>query len=396
MASLGRSTKAPSLPHPLPPLMTSPTRFPNIKPRLATSAHKSLALVGLILCPLPILGQTLTFNPDNGTINGAATAQWKGVTIKPGRLENGVRDFLILGDLDVGLNETLTASNGSLNAIRLIVAGNSTISSGANINVAGSGSIGRAGGGGGGTAGASGSGAGKTVGITDRGLLAGGGVFNFIDPVTGSAHTGRKGADGNAGEAGSGGGRGIGNLAALATGGTGGTAGTGGAAGTSAQFRASDRIDYPRGFTLGNAKGGLGGIGGENGYDAPEVGQTGGAIAGADAGSGQAGVGGGYGRAGIFSLVGGNGGGGGGGAGGSGGSGSGGGSGQKGMEGGKGIVDSFFDNAPKGGGPGLGGKGGNGTLGGDGGGGGGGAVGNNGGAGGGSIGNLRPRGNSAR
>lgn len=305
---------------------------------------------------------TLTFNPDTGQINGASSATWNGVTIKPGNVVDGVQEFLILGNFHVFNGDTVTATAGSTRAIRLVIAGDSNIATGAVITVEGSGSTGRAGGGAGGIKGGAGSGAARTA----------------------PAHWDADGSNGGSGFSGGFGRAGVNNLNSAAAGGAGGNGGRGGDGGNhGGDVGPAPAVSYT---DPSLAAGGPGGLSGSSGGHAPNAGSPGGATAGTDGANGSAGQGG---KAYVdirnpYRLIGGNGGGagGGGGGGGAGGGGGGGGNGGNGGAGLDGRASAFPFAGGKGG---AGGSGGKGTAGGYGGGGGNGLAGTDGGAGGGAI-----------
>lgn len=377
------------------------SRAGTTSPAIMTPRHlPTLAILALGLAfAAPALAETLTFNPDNGLINGDTTLTWKMALIKPGAVVPAtgepdaplVQEFLVLGDLLLEPGDRLTATDGSAKAVRLIVAGDTIIDSTASIDIAGSGTIGRAGGGAGGEGGTGG------IGGT------GGESFEADSDEHGKFWQGGHGADGTLAVAGTDGGMGFNNLHEIAEGGWelvtrrfGGGRGVQG-------FTIDEKADRPIDPHNDPGGPGVGGISGRVGSDALFPGERIvvidpfkvehvylGATNGDDASVAFEGESAGFTRPDgfPFALAGGNGGGGGAGGAGGGGGGSGG-AGGPGQEGSGGIPgedgEVTLGRQPEGGAQGSGGKGVYGKKGGNGGNGGDGSVGSDGGAGGGAF-----------
>ncbi len=363
----------------------------------------------------------LTVNPDAGTLSldGGAfstSVTFRGVRIADGGLEGNTRVYRVHGDFELLNADRLTATDGSIRAVRFVTGDDASIASGAILDFSAAGAVRRAGGGTGGESGAAGNpatlsngggaGAGGSAGTSGGGGGAGGNGGTVVPSeladgangtAGGSGSNGSNGGAGTAGGTGSNGSQGgAGGNGVNGTGGasavSGGSGGSGGAGNSSANGSTSGGGGggggtYSDANTQANGGGGgqggiSGGAGGNGANGFP--GNTGNVGAAGQAGTNTGGS--------SRTLVGGGGGsgGGGGGAGGQGGGGQGGGGGKGGGKGGGGAgaegnydLGFFSQTNYRGGNGGGGGNGGTGGSGGNGGAGGAGGVGGSGGNGGG-------------
>ena len=208
------------------------------------TTHLLCAFSLLVLCAAPAGGgMVLTCDPDAGTLSTggayASSVTWNGVQITAGAIAaDGVREYLVYGDLTVGADDTVTAvlkgTTAAQHPVRFIVGNNAYL--GGTFDFSASGRQHRVGGGRGGNPGTGG--AGGTVydnygggGGGGRGYPIGGsgGGGGGKNSSGGNGSSGRYGTDGHLGSDGK-----VGRAAAGASAGGGGgdafgTPGSGGA-----------------------------------------------------------------------------------------------------------------------------------------------------------------------
>ena len=107
-------------------------------------------------------GPILTVNPDLGTLSTdgstwVSSLVWNGTTIKAGGIgADGVRQYMVYGDFNVGATDVVTAQLGTLSGVRFVVGNNANLAG--TFSFSALGRQGRAGGGLGGGVGAGGTG----------------------------------------------------------------------------------------------------------------------------------------------------------------------------------------------------------------------------------------------